>query len=436
MADLDAFEVEVKAHIKQLLAKDATSRRRAAEWLGEAGDPTAITALKQAYKNDADPRVREAAAYSLGMFRKLEQELAGNKSDEAMALLEKIVDGKMGRRVPIPKRTVVKLEIALLLSAVLVAILAFVLPPVIKGGALNLGGGAQTANDPSGQSGNVADKDRTTLISELRAALNAANTNATKLQGQYQIVLGGGTLACDQTFDTLTPYTLSTNNISQYPELAEVANTVNQTQTDLTTARTSYNQVCDEGQTLEPGAFGPAMATTVAVIQQLTTAGDALTIAESITLEVPTPLAVETPTAEVAPTTSSAGVDIRNHLTALQTMLDDLIAPRGGYTLLNQYWNEGATSGVTDGCRETPPTIPENYPFPAELTASAPNLKLAVDLMNTGLGLLRAGWAQFSASCIAGTLGPDAAAGLSNAQNAKIALDTAQQQVANLRAQT
>jgi HEAT repeat protein len=53
MPDLDAFEAEVKGKIKQLSSKDAATRRKAAAWLGEAGDPTAITSLAQVYKNDA-----------------------------------------------------------------------------------------------------------------------------------------------------------------------------------------------------------------------------------------------------------------------------------------------------------------------------------------------------------------------------------------------
>ncbi|MBZ0278428.1 MAG: HEAT repeat domain-containing protein, partial [Anaerolineae bacterium] len=106
MADLAAFEAEVRTKIKQLASKDANARLRAAQWLGEAGEPSAITSLAQTFKNDPDARVREAARYSLGMFRALEAALDSSKEEETLELLQKVaLEGKMGRRVPVRTRT-------------------------------------------------------------------------------------------------------------------------------------------------------------------------------------------------------------------------------------------------------------------------------------------------------------------------------------------
>lgn len=432
MPDLDAFEAEVKENIKQLLAKDATTRRKAAQWLGEAGEPSAITALAQAYKSDSDPHVRQAAAYSLGMFRKLEQELNGEHADEVMKLLEDVADGHMGGRPRIPTRTVVKVELALLLSAILVAVLAFVLPPILRGSGGTSAPPPQTVNETP-LPPEVGDKDRAVIVSELRAAYHVLNANTAKLQAQYQGRLGGGALDCTVAFDTLTPFVLSANNTQEFPDLVEIANTINQGQTDFAAAKTTFDQVCVEGQTLDASVFGAPMAQVVGLLQTLSNTDAAITAVEgSENAIVNTPLpAVETPTQEVIATVAPAA-DIHPHVAALQNIIDEVMAARGAYSLLNQYWNEAKTAGVTDGCRESQPSIPSSYSLPEEFTSNQ-TLKLTADLVNTGLQALRDGWSEFATACTSGTAGASADAGLIRVGGAKTAFDTAAAQLVNLR---
>jgi hypothetical protein len=437
MPDLDAFEAEVKAKIKQLSSKEAATRRKAAAWLGEAGDPTAITSLAQVYKNDADPGVKEAAAYSLGMFRKLEQELDGDNSQAAVALLEKVaLEGKMGGRLRFPRRALVKLELALLLSALMVAALAFVLPGVLTGGGFTFSFGTGDNGDQATQvangAGDVPDKDRATILRELRGALGQVNNNATKLQGQYQLVLGGGKLPCNEFFDTLTPYALSANNAQEFPDLAPLATDIAQAQTDYTAAKATYDRVCVSGESLSAGDFGGPMGTTITLIQRLPTIETALVAAESQTVTAPEVQADVTPTAE--PTAVGGGIDIRPHLTALQNIIDEVTAPRGAYTMLNQYWTEASGSG-TQGCNDpfNVAEIPADYVLPSELMVAAPTLRVSADLVNTGLRALRDGWQTFGLACSANTLGQFTADGLARMGAAKQAFDTAAIQIAGLR---
>src|SRR5262249_39820938 len=159
---------------------------------------------------DADPSVKDAAAYSLGMFRKLEEELTGDNSEAVMALLQKVaLEGKMGGRLRLRARALVKLELGLLVSAILLAVLAFILPGILKGGGIVL---PSVGNNNPTQVAAVPDKDRGTLLNELRSAFTQVSNNATKLQSQYRLVLGGGKLPCNEFFDTLTPYNLAANN--------------------------------------------------------------------------------------------------------------------------------------------------------------------------------------------------------------------------------
>ena len=93
MSELDVFESQVRERIRQLDSPNANIRRKAAAWLGEAGDPSAIKRLTQVYENDPNAKVRAAAAYSLGMFRVLQREMEGDDPDPVYELLEDIARG-------------------------------------------------------------------------------------------------------------------------------------------------------------------------------------------------------------------------------------------------------------------------------------------------------------------------------------------------------
>jgi hypothetical protein len=283
MPDLDSFEAEVRDKIKLLSSKDAKTRIKAAQWLGEAGDPTAITALAQTYKVDDDPAVQEAARYSLGMFRKLDEVLNGSDTkarERAMKLLEDVaLKGKMGRRTPIPTRRLIKFELGLLISAILVAVLSFILPPLLRGSiptSTNTVTTPATQTTPPTALPQAADKDRPTLINDLRNTLTLASNNATKLQTQYQNVLGGGTIPCTEFFDTVSPFGISERNTNEFADLAQIAADLNTAIATLQNAKAAYDRVCDNSEVLEAAAFGGPMRDVVSVIQSLPTIQTAL----------------------------------------------------------------------------------------------------------------------------------------------------------------
>jgi hypothetical protein len=280
MPDLETFEAEVKKNIKLLSSKDTRARRKAAAWLGEAGDPTAITALVQAYKNDQDAGVRENARYALGMFRALEE--AWNDDQERVGqLLEDVaLKGKMGRRARIPARGLVKATVGLLISAAIVA-------------GLSLSGLLQPGSRPV---------------------------------------------------------------VEDRPLPATDIPDPGQTITDVTPTPESI------APTDTPTEAGPS----------------------------PTPLAS------------------REHVDALQRIIDDMMAFRGPTTLLIQFWTEAQSTGATAGCqewRQSQPTIAADYTLPPEIAAGLPDLKLAADLVNTGLKGIREGVAAFTAACASGSPG-------------------------------
>src|SRR5690606_23212771 len=134
MSDLDAFEAKVRKNIKLLSAPDAKVRRESAAWLGEAGDPSAITRLRQLYEEDPDKGVRQAAAYSLGMFSALEAGLNGPNQEDVVQRLEDIaLKGKFGSRSRMPVGFLRKLLLGLLVSLAILLALNFVVWPQFGG---------------------------------------------------------------------------------------------------------------------------------------------------------------------------------------------------------------------------------------------------------------------------------------------------------------
>ena len=276
-AALEAFEEQVSDNIKLLSSKDPKSRMKAAAWLGEAGDPTAITMLKQVYKDDPDPKVRDTAQYSLGMFRKLEEALKQPDQSKVQKLLEDVaVHGKIGRRVPIQVRTLVKLEIGMLISALLVAVLALFVPTLFRQGVNQV---IEQNAHPVPTVPSVANKDRPTVLTELQSTLTRVTNNASKLQTQYQGLLGGGTLDCKQFFDTLTPVALSADNARDFADLATIASDINNLEASLRSAKAAYDRVCNNGEALAASEFGGPMGDVVKLVQSIATTQAALTTA-------------------------------------------------------------------------------------------------------------------------------------------------------------
>lgn len=424
MPDLEAFEAEVKNKIRQLSSKDAKARRKAAAWLGEAGDPTAITALVQAYKNDRDPRVRDAARYSLGMFRALE--IAWGEDQETVGqLLEDVaLNGKIGGRVPIATRSIVKLELGLLLSAALVAALAFLLPMFLSDGT--------NRESPIPTSEGVAampNRDRATLLVGLRGQWQQITTNTELLRQEYQKALTNQALDCNPSFSTITDYTLSPDERRDFSDLTDIAAKLNAAGQQFTGAKAAYDRACQQGQPLDAGTVGPLLADLGAVSASLAEADGQLTEAQGAAIPA-TAAPIQAPT-DAVPT--PVPVNLREHLVALQQIVDDMTGLRGANTLLVQYWTEAKNVGATQGCRETVPTIPADYALPSDVAQVSPSLKLAVDLINQGLLGTRNGWQAFSAACATGAPGTSADNWLLIASAANTAFTTAATQLASLQ---
>lgn len=237
MSELDAFESNVRQNIKLLSSPDAKVRRKAAAWLGEAGEPSAITRLKQVYETDPDASVRQAAAYSLGMFKMLEQQMDGPNSERVYELLEDVqMRGKMGQRARIRTGCLMRLLVALLVSLAIILAFNFVIWPQYEEqirDVLGVEAPASAADSDDTESTVPATDEEAlaALVANLRA-------DATLLQTQYA---NPEALDCDAEFVNPTPYTTTDS------ALADAATRLNGQVVQLITAKAPYNQACTDG---------------------------------------------------------------------------------------------------------------------------------------------------------------------------------------------
>jgi hypothetical protein len=407
MPDLDAFEAEVRERIKQLASKDAEVRRKAAAWLGEAGDPSAITGLAHTYKHDNDKQVREAAAYSLGMFRALQAGLS-NDNEHTLQLLQNVAAGKRGGRVPIATPTLVKVEVGLIALAVLLFVVGAVLPGILNAPPPTEG---TPTNEQPTQVADVSDKDAATLFQEIRQTLTNVNNDALSLQTQFQAVIQGGTVDCAGFYNNPQPYQLSPNNASQFPQIVALVNDLNTAVSNLASAMQRYDAHCG-GQTLTAAEVGAPMSNVVSVLQSVPTLQQAIADAEAAVqaTEAPTstPEVVNTEGPTAAPTPT---VDVRPYRSDMLDILDRMTLPDGANSLLSRFWSDAA-QGSTDGCRDVPPTIPNDVVLPPEVSQASLPLTRAMLQLNTGLAIVRDGWRAFSNACASNTAGAGAAIGL------------------------
>lgn len=240
MSELDAFEAKVRQNIKLLSSSDAQIRRQAATWLGESGEPSAITRLKQVYENDPDAKVRQAAAYSLSMFRALERDMNGPNSERVYELLEDVqMRGKMGRRVPVPVGCLARLVMGLLVSLLILIAFNFVIWPQYGEQISSMLGLAPAA--PA----EAAPMSRDEIVDELDAKLTAVRADTTTLQTVYS---SPSAIDCQADFSNPTSFT-DFGALDPYEGLLDIASRLNLQIVQLVTAKAPFNEACAAGNT-------------------------------------------------------------------------------------------------------------------------------------------------------------------------------------------
>ncbi len=415
-AQPNAFEQKIEDMIAQLASKSAARRREAALFLGEAAAADAVPALVEVYQKDKNAQVRAAAAYSLGMYKAVENALKAGEETEVVLLLRQIEEqGELGTRAPVGRRF--KTLLALLISLLALLVLYFVRDDV-KG--LLYG----------------STKPRAEVVAGVRQSFGLIKDDTRTLQSILLDVISNKPLSCIAYFNNPGPYALDRVDARTFPDIGSIVDKLNAAQVSLANAKTRYDEAC----ATDIAAFGaseaqqtfqlllPALQALDPLELELTQASAA---EASAALPLPTSAAATAipataaPTAElptVAPTSAQAAIataeataaeepteqaDPKTHLRMLFNLVDAVTEPRGAATLLVQYWTNVQNGAQTQVCTVSQiPDIPSLDALgisDAELAASA-DLATAVEMIRAALDTVSTGWTDLQFACNAQTL--------------------------------
>ena len=329
---LEKFQKNV-AQAMKVLGNERSSvdnRIKAAQWLGESGEPTAITSLRQAYMNDSDKKVRQAAGYSLGMFRALQKALNDPKrADEVSQMLEQIIfEGKMGRSSGL-KQTIKYLQIILVISFV-----------ALIGAGLLMGSGLFGDNLPEiipSPTIELSDTPVPTIpaievMADIQRLHDDLVFDGELLASRFQRVLRGESQACEVT-EFRQPEMLVPPpgfDASSAPAVDDLINRLNTTRNELSDLRAIYDESCASGVPI-PMDIADTNWTALTGIQGRLNNEIAgiFNNADLIAGEV-VPSLTPRPTATLFPTATLEPSVISRHLLTLQFNIDDMNQPITG----------------------------------------------------------------------------------------------------------
>jgi hypothetical protein len=403
-----------------------SKRVKAAQWLGESGEPTAIASLRQAYLDSSDKKIKNAAEESLGKFRALKESLDDpNKAPEVGQLLQDIIfKGKTGS-VSGAVRIVARLQKILVVTFVLFLVVGVLanagllkdpnaLPTVVP---------TPTINVPDTPIPTVPATD---ILDEILTLHDDLVFDAELLAERFQLSIQERDLGCGVTeFRAREEYIAPSGFVpDSFPYVAEFIDKLNTARTELETLRASYDTACE---TLIPISVEDANTQWELLIplqSQINTEFVELLENPSFipgeTIATPTPRASPTPfpTATIEPSL------INQKILTIEFNLDDMNLDRGHNTLLIQFWTDLETAGTTDACRDEQPLLPEDYLITEEDRIDLPiDLINAIEAYNLGMALSRESWLLFSTAC--NSESPEITQGKSKAELAQATFDSA-----------
>jgi hypothetical protein len=418
-AQPNKLEQQIDEMIAQLASKSASKRREAAYFLGEAAAEDAVGPLVNLYKKDKNASVRAAAAYALGMYKAVERAIKGGDEAIVISLLTRIEEkGKLGKRANTGR--VLKIELALLVSLIVIFAL-FAFRTDIKGAFFG------------------SSRSRAEVVADASAAFTPIKNDTRTLQTELLDVISGRALGCIAYFNNAPPYQIDPIDARTYRDVATIAEQVTAAQASLSAAKARYDAACNQGaefgatqaqetfQLLLPAlqSLDPLeLQLTQAAAEQSAAAPQATAIAATAVPATAIPATVETPGVlqsdvvlqTAVPADVLAAGNPKAHLPALYSIVDQVNETRGAGALLQQYWQDVQNSGRTAGCDNVAlPAVPElTVAIPEADFAASPDLRAAVDAIQSGLATLRTGWGSFRDACNTNTLGDRVATELVN----------------------
>lgn len=441
---------QVDRRIAALRSRRAPTQARveAAQWLGESGEPRAITTLLRAYQKDKDKAVRSAAKAALGQFKALQIAMeSDDEEDQRMVndLLEAVIfKGKRGKRLGIRPRALWVLQ-----GVMLVIGLGLLGLGLTMQGANAAAGGSDTPvvaenGSADGDTQSVAPTTDPTNLTTIYAALSqhheSLSADATLLSTQVREITQGFGQDCElESFMQTQPFSLPAGfDSAANPDIAAAVEQVNAIQADFSRIANDLRQSCNSQMPLSSDQALAHLDSIIADQRTLVTLPELWADVDLSSVPTPTPVATATPVPTETPTpipTVDPNV-LRQQITAIDFIIDEMNTPiRGKNSLVLQYWQDVQTAGSTLACNDAPPTIPADFVLPntAELQNAPPQLASAVQQVNLGLQLSRQSWQLFSSSCSGDSLPANASTGISAAQAAQTSFQQARNSLDQIR---
>lgn len=453
---VERFQQQVSKKIKLLMTRKAPTEKRveAALWLGEAGDPKAITALSKVYKGEKNKEVKGAVEYALGMFKALDLAIEREEGESVndalyreenkviLGLLTNIaLKGEFGKRRQ--GGILTRLTFLLMVSLVILVVLNVVL---LSGDDESDGGdNNETIISQLGQS-NTGDPTLDTLA-DLQIMTDAMQADGTEIQTQltdFDPSAGGVPANCAFNFNRPSTYEISDPSVvdpaTQNGFFINGLFVRVNTQVDiLESAQATFDGVCDtvtpddnptqedidgtltnlEGLLTELDSIESGIAQLQSTIQPVVTETNTPEVIE--VTEEPTEELEPTEIPTITPTPAPDASVYRSYVFAMNNIINEVTEPRQALDRLEQAWADVAASGTTGACDSPAPIIPDDYTdLPDDIAQQIPELADAQEQLNgIGLTLLRNGWDLFTQSCQQGTLGQNVTTGQTMAETAR-----------------
>ncbi len=215
--------------LSQLESDDARERRWAAQQLGKLGNPAAISKLVQVFETDEEDPVKRAAADALRVFRRMQQEESGERSDEE----EESVNTVLLKRARTGLLALLGITVVLNLGISLIK-------PIFS----NRPQATPTAIQRDTPSV------REDLIKDLQGRVAAIDTEARQMRTlftAFQVDFQFGRIPrCDALpAPKVTPVNLAPIDMATFPDIAETNNLTNKAATSHVQARADYKTLCE-----------------------------------------------------------------------------------------------------------------------------------------------------------------------------------------------
>lgn len=432
------FMQEVQRNIKTLRDSDSSSAQRVASayWLGESGEPTAISTLVGVYQTTNERALKQATAYALSQFKALDEALNGNDqelADHARELYAGIVlRGEFGKRSTTRRGPLLGCSFLLLLTFVGLLAAAVILPE--SDFTLPLLAPGEPQDTPTA----TATPSAESVLIDVQRATSDLSADASQLLIQLQLISRQqGTPDCNLQFSNrglyAPPAFISTE---AFPDLSSLIARLNSAAEQTQEVQSAFEGYCTDPSSLSRQQAADLQGTITEAQVTLRLIQADLAQFDFVT---PTPTATnpptETPTATVTPSpTLTPTRDIGQFNTALltvQTIASNMTQQiNGPASRLLGHWQDIQRTGDTGACQDpTPPrAIAENYTPPADVIAGLPEIEAIAANVNLGLEQTRASWEAFAQACNQGRAQKVEAAGVQVQvmQNALDAFNTAQ----------